>query len=291
MRYTILILFAITVVAFAGCDAQNPVCTDNFCFVGEAFPRSELEAGQEFSELAIDDSVIFATLIGKPTPAETPEIEPEPETTVTLADIVADVETNGTESTYKGQTVTINAPVRSNLAAPDKIGAPSVTLITHSEKVSFFLRDYDGTNDLEHLDNHTTYTFTISITNISESVTRPGGVVVSSDLEQPPTKANIQIERVTMNEIVSDVAGGGKKYLGKTVKIRATVSFALLKSAGLLTLSTNNANVSFSIADVNQPDKLNRYQSNITYDFTLYIYEIKQDEDGEYSINSGIAGD
>ena len=72
MKYMTLILFAITIVTFAGCEAQNPICTDNFCFVGEAFPRSELEAGQPFDEVDIDDSIIFTKIITWETPIPRP---------------------------------------------------------------------------------------------------------------------------------------------------------------------------------------------------------------------------
>ena len=65
-----------------GCSAENPICSTNFCAIGEVFPRSELEEGQAFSEVDIDDSVIFATLVGTPIPDQpttpaTQEIEPE----------------------------------------------------------------------------------------------------------------------------------------------------------------------------------------------------------------------
>ena len=85
---TILLFLLLTVI---GCSAENPLCTDNYCVTGEIFPRSDLEIGAEFSEVAIDDSQIFAVLAGV-TPVETTPAE----TTVTLADIVSDVADGGT---------------------------------------------------------------------------------------------------------------------------------------------------------------------------------------------------
>ena len=89
------------IVVLFGCEAQNPICTDNFCVVGEVFPRSELDANQEFSKVEIDDSVIFATLATATltTPAEkTTPAEPAPTgatpgngiTKTTIASIVSD---------------------------------------------------------------------------------------------------------------------------------------------------------------------------------------------------------
>ena len=72
-------LFLILFLAFSfmGCDAQNPVCSDNFCVVGEVFLRSELEENQEFSEANVDDSQILAVLAGTPEPTTEPTTEPE----------------------------------------------------------------------------------------------------------------------------------------------------------------------------------------------------------------------
>ena len=42
----ILALLILTI----GCNAENPICTDNFCAIGEVFPRSELDTA-DFSEV------------------------------------------------------------------------------------------------------------------------------------------------------------------------------------------------------------------------------------------------
>lgn len=78
-RFTIYALMPIAfamIAIFLGCEAENPICTPNFCAVGEIFPRSELEPNQEFAEAPIDDAQLV-TLIGR-TP-ETPTT-PTPET-------------------------------------------------------------------------------------------------------------------------------------------------------------------------------------------------------------------
>ena len=66
MRPFIFSLVVTAVVFKFGCSTENPLCTDNFCVEGEIYPRSELAGGQEFSELAVDDAAVFATLAGTP---------------------------------------------------------------------------------------------------------------------------------------------------------------------------------------------------------------------------------
>lgn len=291
--------FLIAILIFSiGCNAENPICTTNFCAVGEVFPRSELEDGQMFSEVDIDDSVIFATLVGTPVPFETMPVKPDvqtipaPATSGTLADIVSDVARNGVNSTYKDQTVTVTGAVKFIFDATATISS-TITLHTQNEQISFFVDDPDGADDLAHLKNGTTYTFTVFIRKIATSTSDPERLNIFTDIENRPTKANIDIETVSMTQIVSDVAGGGKRYLGKTIRIRATVFVAALKTSGLISLSTNNANVSFAILDIQNPENLNPYNSNVAYTFTLYIFEITERENrpGEYKINAQIAND
>ena len=94
---TPLLILAMIVIIF-GCQAENPVCSENFCVLGEIFPRSDLEDSEytEFSEVDVDDSRIIAVLAGTETlitpekPTSTRIVSPpEPEVTrVNLEDIV-----------------------------------------------------------------------------------------------------------------------------------------------------------------------------------------------------------
>ena len=295
-------LFVIAVIFSFGCNAENPICSTNFCAIGEVFPRSELEDGQAFSEVDIDDSVIFATLVGttpvettpvETTPVETPvaDVETPVADSVTLADIVNDVAINGVNSVYKGQTVTITAAVRYIFAATEDRNA-GVTLATFNNNISFFVNDDDEVDDLAHLGTGTTYTFRILIENIAPSRANPERTNIWSNALNQPPKANIDIENVAMAEIVSDVAAGRKTYLGKTIRLNATVSFDLFKEGGFISLSTGNRNVSFTISDIGNPEKLNAYHANINYIFILFIEDIEDEETpGEYSISGVIADD
>ena len=83
-----LILIAILIFSI-GCHTENPICSTNFCAIGEVFPRSELEDGQAFSEVDIDDSVIFATLAGGDTPVKNAPVA----TTLPFDDVTADEHT------------------------------------------------------------------------------------------------------------------------------------------------------------------------------------------------------
>ena len=147
-------LFVIAVIFTIGCNAENPVCTTNFCAIGEVFPRSELEDGQAFSEVDIDDSVIFATLIGG-TPIEATPIQPD---TTTFANIVADAAAGGTR--YVGQTVTITAPIGYVLET-------AVSLVTKNELVNFYVKSPDAPEKLDALTIGKTYQFTLEITSIA----------------------------------------------------------------------------------------------------------------------------
>ena len=48
MRNFTLLLLLLTVI---GCEAVNPICSENYCITGEVFNRADLEDDQEFTEL------------------------------------------------------------------------------------------------------------------------------------------------------------------------------------------------------------------------------------------------
>ncbi len=77
--------FIFTVVILFGCQAENPVCTQNFCAVGEIFPRSEL-GDREFTEVLGVNDAKLVTLIGV-TPL-TPEAEDTTRSDVLTTDVL-----------------------------------------------------------------------------------------------------------------------------------------------------------------------------------------------------------
>ena len=128
---------------------------------------------------------------------------------------------------------------------------------------------------------------------ITQSTTQPGETLIFSDALGHPTTAAIEIEDVTMAEIVADVAMGGKTYLGKTVRLEAIVLTDTVLAEGIISLSTGNETVNFFIIEFVNPEKLDTYKSLLTYTFTLYIEQITEveNEPGTFSIAAGIADD
>ena len=237
----------------------------------------------------------------------------------TLTDIVNDVAINGVASKYKGQKVTITAAGR---IYPSADGAPPrLELFTHHNKVYFFITDVDATlllhyysnymeSDLGQIRGHTTYTFTLLINDISEDTTTHGDrfFIISADVPEHTAKADIEVIDTTLEQIVA----GGQRYVGKTVRLQATVSLdrlnALLRIgddvdpevvkdySGAMTLATYDRNVTFWIVDdaagdsPSPPSNLQHYKNHQTYTFTLYIESIVSDK-GQVEITTGIADD
>ena len=281
-RFLIYTVLIVLMAMFLGCEAQNPVCTDNFCFVGEAFPRSELEAGQEFSEVNIDDSVIFATLITGTTPIETtPVVEtPQPDT-ATFADIIADAGAGGTK--YVDKTVTITAPVQFVLTT-------SVSLFTNNKPVRFFIRVGDN---LDIFQEGRTYQFDVHVTNIRPPNEISDNYAVWSDLDETKIPKTVPPINVDIKDVIDDVATGGTQYLGKTIKMRATVSFQI-DNFIVISIVTNNPKVDWSITylpDPNDPadkSRLNPYKIGNSHTFTVLIEGIEPPdfENNKYRIRS-----
>ena len=237
---------------------------------------------------------------------------------VTLTDIVNDVAVNGINSKYKNQKVTITATGRIYPSADGD--PPTLELFTHHNRVHFFITDADAKfarhyysnymeSDLGHIQGHTTYTFTLLIKDISEDTTTDGDrfFIIRSDVPERTTKADIEVIDTTLEQIVA----GGQKYVGKTVRLQATVSLnsliellgirddvdpELVKNySGAMTLATNNRNVTFWIiddvaGDGHIPSNLQKYENHQTYTFTLYIENIVTDEE-QVEITTGIADD
>ena len=238
---------------------------------------------------------------------------------VTLTDIVNDVEVNGTDSKYKGKKVTITATGRIYPGADGH--PPTLELFTHHNKVRFFITDPDAQflrhyysnymeSDLGHIRGHTTYIFTLLVKDISENTTEDGDrfFTIWSDAPEHTAKADIEIINTTLEQIVA----GGQRYVGRTVRIHnETVSLKMLNEllgirddvdpelvknySGAMTLDTNNRNVTFWIIDDAAgdglfPSKLQNYENHRMYTFTLYVESIVTDG-VQVEVTTGIADD
>ena len=245
---------------------------------------------------------------------ETDTVEP-----ITLTDIVNDVVAHGVNSKYKGQKVRITAAGRIYPSADGD--PPRLELFTHHNKVHFFITDSDAKflrhyysnymeSDLGHIRGHTTYTFTLPITDIAENTTTRGDrfFVIWADAPEYTAEADIEVIDTTLEQIVV----GGQSYVGKTVRLQAAVSLDRLNEllkveddvdpelvkdySGAMTLATNDRNVTFWIVDDAAGDglfpssNLQKYKDHQMYTFTLYIERIVRDE-GQVEITTGIAND
>ena len=238
---------------------------------------------------------------------------------ITLADIVNDVERNGINSKYKGQKVTITAAGRIYPSADGD--PPRLELFTHHNKVHFFITDSDAKfvsdhyylnyiqSNLAHIRSHTTYIFTLFIKDISEDTATQADrfSIIWADVPEHTAKTDIEVIDTTLEQIVA----GDQRYVGKTVRLQATVSLDRLNEllrigddvdpelvknySGAMTLATNNRDVTFWIIDDVAagdffPSNLEKYKNHQTYTFTLYIERIVRDK-GQVEITSGIADD
>jgi len=250
--------------------------------------------------------------------------------TVPLTDIVNDVEAHGINSKYKGQKVTITTAGRIAGQFTALTLNPAIELFTHNDKVRFFIEDseFDAAldmgnyyfaymkSDLAPIRPHTTYTFILSIQDISENTTARGTrfFTIWADVPEHIEQADIEVVNTTLEAVVADVSAGNGNYVGKTVRLQATVSLDILHEVegypadmgdtdadlellmlkdGRLTLSTHNRNVVFWVIDDMGPFgaiNLQKYHNNQVYTFTLYIESIRKKE-GRFEITAGIADD
>jgi len=249
---------------------------------------------------------------------------------VPLTDIVNDVERHGTNSKYKGQKVTITAAGRISGFNVLTLN-PAIELFTHNDKVRFFIEDSEFNvelnlgnyyfaymkSDLSHIRPHTTYTFTLFIEDISERTTGNWErfLAIWADVPEHADPTDIEVVNTTLEEVVADVSIGSGSYVGKTVRLQATVSLDILRELtgyragdtdvddvdlellmlknGRMTLSTHNRNVVFWVIDDMGPFgaiNLQKYHNNQVYTFTLYIESIWTNE-GRFNITAGIADD
>ena len=156
-------LLAIAIVFSFGCSAENPICSTNFCAVGEVFPRSELDGNTAFSEVAVDDSVILAALAGVPTPVETTPIKD----TVSLSSILADV--GAGDTTYLNQTVIVTGYVAYKNDEGDAMVVHTNADVDDatSKGVVFWIRDFGNPQALNSYVLNNKYEFTVTILSIT----------------------------------------------------------------------------------------------------------------------------
>ena len=266
-----LIVFAILIFAI-GCNAENPICTDNFCAIGEVFPRSELDTA-DFSEVDIDDSVIFATLVGVPQPVETAPIEPDMQTmpadSVVFADVVRNVANDGTK--YASKTITFTATVEAD--ASKFKNQDFILLDTNNEKVTFYILSDKNPARVWSYKEGMSYTFTVFIRQIARPEAAFPSYGIFSDILE-----NDAVLSVSLADLVSDALSGNRRYVNKVVRFTATVDNdkSVFTPNDTITLVTGNKNVNFFVGNrTKHLSVMDKYRSGKPYTFTIYIFDIK----------------
>ena len=265
-------LLIIAVVFTLGCSAENPICSTNFCAVGEVFPRAELEDGQAFSEVDIDDSVIFATLVGGVTPVDTTPAEattqPDAETTdvvlnTTMASIVSDTAADGTR--FEGKIIEIAALVKT--ADPDNT---YITLQTNNADVTFFVNapgdTREGTFDQPFTAGRS-YTLKLYIEIQAADNILDGHNIWSYPVEN--------IIKTTVDAIVSDTAAGGTRFEGKVVEVTVVIKNVFTGGINFMTLE-NDKNASFHVSPYGDFDRKKfflTFTEGNSYNLHLFIRE------------------
>ena len=261
MKFFTLSLCVLTVVFAIGCSTENPLCTDNYCVEGEIYPKSDLAAGVEYGDLPIDDAVIFATLAAGATPVETTSPD-----TVALDTIVADAAMGGT--TYIGETLTITAPVRF-------VFDGSISLLTQTQRVSFFVKNPKNPEKLNVFQEGRTYTFTVDIVDIEPPDAEFNWYAIWSNMASDTPVVEVPPVEVPVATLINDVAAGRTTYLGKTIQVTATVDAGTAETEGLgLGLVTDNRDVVWVVLSPNDLTVLNPYVVGRSYTFTLLLHSI-----------------
>lgn len=275
--YTCTILFTLLLATvFLGCETQNPVCTKSYCFVGEAFERSELDTSKPYSEIdiseakfGIDEATILEAL------ADIKHVEPEldPKTldrrirkapTVPIEKIVLDVSRGRTY--YQDRTVKTRITV-------DGTDDKYVVVLSNNPNVNFFLLSPDNPQWIDLLEFSKTYDLTLSIFHIRDN--RDRTYTIWADLETEPVFVDVPIEEVRLWNVVRDVAEGINTYRGKTIKVEATVEYDLTAFFRLdvITLETRNRRVEWYVSDTTE-DRFDSVRKGDTYTFTLYVHKL-----------------
>ena len=269
MKLYLPLLLVIAIVFTLGCSAENPLCSTNFCAVGEVFPRSEL-GDREFSEVDIDDSVIFATLVGGE-PAQTiqPPAETIPADSVAFADIISDVASGGTR--YSNKTVTFSAVVEFDSSG--FTNKDFITLITNNQEVVFYVKSVEDPSKVASYQEGISYTFTVFVEQIGQpSEAFPSYSVLTTILE------NDGVLSVSLANLVSDAISGNRRYVNKVARFTATVKndSSVFDTSDTISLVTGNENANFFVGNrTKHLTVMGKYRSGMTYTFTVYIFDIK----------------
>ena len=296
-----VILILLPAALFFGCESENPVCTDNFCFLGEVFPREDLDPSRPYKLADVDDTAIFASLRERAdidVPLILDEIRdadliqpepPEPEE-IKLKDIVEKVKRRQSHHIV-GKTIRFQTRV-------DAVYDESAVFRTSDkdEDVLIYAITPDFPQRLSVLNRGRVYNFIATIHKITPPSTSPdlnqdiyGHWAIWVILETTPEFVEGSIEEVSVRNLVRDVIFRRNTYVGNTIEITATVieDSTELRSAQYIVLETDNRRIVWYLYNDSKRGELFRYKSGESYTFTMFIHSVYLDnETGEYTIFS-----
>ena len=296
-----VILILLPAALFFGCESENPVCTDNFCFLGEVFPREDLDTSRPYKLADVDDTAIFASLRERAdidVPLILDEIRdadliqpepPEPEE-IKLKDIVEKVKRRQSHHIV-GKTIRFQTRA-------DAVFDESAVFRTSDkdEDVLIYAITPDFPQRLSVLNRGRFYNFIATIHKITPPSTSPdlnqhiyGHWAIWVILETTPEFVEGSIEEVSVRNLVRDVIFRRNKYVGNTIEITATVieDSTELRSSQYIVLETDNRRIVWYLYNDSKRGELFRYESGESYTFTMFIHSVYLDnETGEYTIFS-----
>ena len=270
--FYVLMLSAFALMIFTiGCNTENPLCTDNYCVEGEIYPRSELVG--DFSPLAVDDSVIFATLVTGTQPVEVnPQTQnPTPPTQValegatqtTIDAIVSNTLSGGNR--FEGTVVEITAVA--DLVDDDN---EWITLETNNSDVTFYVNAYgdllEGTFKKSFVVGES-YTLQLYIQD-----QEPDNTLLENAIWSYPVDDIID---TTPSNIVSNTLAGNKRFEGTVANITATVNYVSTTNKSM-TLETNDTSIRFWVrpfGDIFEGTFQKTFVKGNSYNLQLYIQE------------------
>ena len=276
--YTGSILFTLLLATlFLACEAENPVCTDSYCFIGEAFPRSELDTTRPYSEidiseaeLDIDAAAVLEALAGAKS------VEPEPVDTQ-IADARFIPLERIIDLTARGRQFFLDKTLKTRVSV-DRVFDHYLHIYVPHQDVIILLVSPDDPQRLQMMELTQTYDVVMNIYHISAN---PGDYITYwmwAKLEAEPVLVDQPPIEVSARDLIKDVAKGidvyDNKYRGKVIKVRATVleDTTVWRQTSAITLLTGRDDVVWYLYE--EPDKgtFIALRNGKSYVFTMYMY-------------------
>ena len=247
VAYIVLIVF---ISILAGCDTDNPVCTDSFCLV----PRSAVD---DPNLIQIDESKALSFL-------ETLAVDPVETPSGSVADIVSDTAIGG--HSYEGRILNVSGTVRSKFTRTD-----GFTLETDTDDTVWFIVSATAAQTAIYSVGDS---YDLSLYIHDQAPRRdidfnviPGKYHIFSNIvvDAPPID-------VKFDTLIADAQTLNQRYQGRVVNVTATLSSVRDYS---FALRETLADVYVYISRSQHPDE-SIYKADTEYDFTVFVISISK---------------